>query len=189
MDNEKPKRKNRPGQGRPFKMKIWTEKLKEVLDENTALFLTDEDLVFLVNEKINDPTCHITSRTLRNWKAGKTDPKAVDTAEEFAKLIQNALIKQKQAVLKKMLETEDRSWPKYAWILERRFAEWNLKQISEVQHTSNQPIIQIQAANSQQMQLIDNIINGDIVDVDFTEVEPIKLPAVNNNKKEDDYDF
>lgn len=189
MADDTPKRKNRPGQGRPFKMKIWVEKLKEVLDENTALFLTDEDLVFLVNEKIEDSVCHITTRTLRNWKAGKTDPKAEDVAHDFARLIQNALIKQKQAVLTKMLETEDRSWPKYAWILERRFAEWNLKQISEVQHTSNQPIIQIQASNEQQMQLIDNIINGDVVDVDFKEVEPIKLEAKNDNEKEDDYDF
>ena len=33
MENEKPKRKNKPGQGRPFKMKIWVEALKKVVED------------------------------------------------------------------------------------------------------------------------------------------------------------
>lgn len=182
MVNEKPKRKNRPGQGRPFKMKIWIEKLEEVLMENDVVFLTDEDLVFLVNEKIDDPTQQITPRTLRNWKTGKAPDE--ETGKAFTTLIRKALIKQKQALLTKMLSTEDRSWPKYSWILERRFSEWNLKTISEIKHTSDQPVIQIQAANDQQKQLIENIINAD-----FEEIEPLKLDAPLNDNEDEENEF
>jgi len=182
MDNEKPKKTRQAGAGRPFKMKIWVEKLKEVLDENNAIFLTDEDLVFLVNDKIDEEKCHITTRTLRNWKAGKAPDEATTMA--FLKLFRRALIKQRNHLMEKMLETENNSWTKYAWILERRFAEWNLKHISEIKTTNEQKnIIQITASSEQQKMLIDNIINAD-----FEVIEPIKLEAKNDNESED-YEF
>lgn len=190
MENEKPKRQNKPGAGRPFKMKIWVDKLKEVLEENEIAFITNEDLVFLVNEKIDDPSHEITIRTYKNWIAGKFHPDE-EVGKKFIKLVKNALIKQKQNLVKKMFEGDDKYWYKYGWLLERKFQEFNLKAISEVKHTNEQKaVIQITAANTDQATLINSIINGDnVIDIDFSEVEPIKLPAKNDNKKEDEYDF
>lgn len=190
MADDTPKRKNRPGQGRPFKMKAWVEALEKVIAERKVAFLTQAELVFLVNKEIEDKDCHITTRTLRNWAAGKVDPKDVETAEAFGSLYQTALIEQKLSIVDNIMAGNDKLWYRFGWLAERIFSEqFNLKQISEIKHTSNQPIIQIQASNEQQMQLIDNIINGNVVDVDFKEVEPIRLEPKNDNKKNDDYDF
>jgi hypothetical protein len=162
------KQKNKPGQGRPFKMKVWIEKLEEVLDENNAVYLTDEDLVFLVNDKIDDEKFHITSRTLRNWKSGKAPDE--ETGKQFLRLFQKALIKQKKALFEKLESTENVTWTRLAWILERRFSEWNLKSISEIKNT-NENIIQITAANLEQANLIDNIINADFVEIPLKRIE------------------
>jgi hypothetical protein len=190
MDNEKPKRKNKLGAGRPFKMKIWVEALAKVIEERKIAFLNNEELVFLVNKEIPDKDHQITSRTFKNWIAGKTDPKDKELADEFSDLYRSALIEQKLNIINDLMAGGDKNWYRLGWLLERKFSdEFNLKKITEVQHTSNQPIIQIQAANSQQMQLIDSIINDNVIDADFTVIEPIRLPAVNDNEKEDDYDF
>lgn len=184
MVNEKPKRKNRPGQGRPFKMKIWIEKLEEVLAENNAIYLTDADLVFLVNDKIDDEKYHITTRTLRNWKTGKAPDE--ETGKLFLKLFQKALIKQKKAIFEKLESTENVTWTRLAWILERRFQEWNLKHISEVKNTNeSKTTIQITAANEEQAKLIDNIINADFETIGTR----ILGPSSDDNKEEDENEF
>lgn len=183
MDNDKPKRKNRPGGGRPFKMKIWIEVLKEVLSENEVVYLTNEDLVFLVNDKIENTDSQITVRTFKNWIAGKFHPEE-EIGKEFMGLIKKALIRQKQALAKKMLEGDDKYWYKYGWLLERKFSEYNLKSISEVKNTNEQQnIILITAANDEQKNLIDNIIN-----VDFVEVKPLQFTSPDDNMR-DEYDF
>ncbi|MGQ2984864.1 hypothetical protein [Flavobacterium sp.] len=184
MDNEKPTRKNRPGQGRPFKMKIWVEALAKVIEERKIAFLTQEELVFLVNKEIPEKDCHITTRTLRNWAAGKTDPKDNEVAEEFLDLFKTALIEQKLNIVDNILAGGDKNWYRLGWLAERVYSDqFSLKKITEIQHTSNQPIIQIQAADSKQAQLIDSIIN-----VDFVEV-PKKVIELTNDNKEGDYGF
>jgi hypothetical protein len=45
-------------------------------------------------------------------------------------LIKKALLIQKQNLFKKF-ENDDRAWQRWAWIIERKFTEWNLKHISE----------------------------------------------------------
>ena len=44
------------------------------------------------------------------------------------------MISQKQNLFKKY-EDEDKAWQKWAWIIERKFSEWNLKKITESLHT------------------------------------------------------
>jgi len=164
-------------------MKIWIEKLQEVLDENEIAFITNEDLVFLVNEKIDEPINEITIRTFKNWIAGKFHPDE-EVGRQFIKLVTNALIRQKQTLVKRMVEGDDKYWYKYGWLLERKFKEFNLKIISEVKTTNEQKnIIQITASSDEQKMLIDNIIN-----TDFSIVQPLRLEAGDDNES-DDYDF
>lgn len=169
MDKKPQKNGKDEGAGRPFKMVRWVDELKAVLLENNALFLTDKDLHFLVNQKLpkNDK---ITLRTFENWVAGKFAPDE-ETGREFMELLQNARIIQKQALIGKILTDNDKNWYRFAWLAERKFDELNLKHKSEsITKNEQTRIIQISAANDEQKALIDNIINAD-----FTEVKPLQI--------------
>ena len=109
---------------------------EQVLTEGlNAFILTDEELVILVNEELL-PEDRFSYSAFKDWKAFALDKKEDTSPEnlekylELGSLIKRALIKQKQSLFKK-LESEPQ-WQKYAWILERKFSEWNLKHISEV---------------------------------------------------------
>jgi hypothetical protein len=168
--------------GRPFKMSKWIIKLEEVLSEENILFLSDHDLRFLVNERLEDKE-QISKRTFENWKSGEFHPDD-STGQKFLKCIEGALIKQKQFLAKKMIE-DDKNWQRFAWIMERKFDEWNLKKISErINKNETTNIIQITAGNEAQRLLIDNIIN-----TDFVEVKPRAISSKYDNKIDDEYEF
>lgn len=168
--------------GRPNKMLNWLSELKQVLAVEDILFLSDKDLQFLVNKNLDEKD-RITERTFENWKANKFHPS--DTiGKEFIESIQFALIKQKQFLSKKMIE-DDKNWQRYAWIMERKFTEWNLKHISEnINRNEQQTTINITAANDSQRLLIDNIINAD-----FEEIKPSRLEQSNDKSQEDEFNF
>lgn len=113
--------------GRPTKM---TEKFQKVAEEiiySNILACTDEDILFLINEKL-DESEKITSRTWKNWKAGKQDDD--DRNSWFFPLIKKALVIEKNNLLNS-LKTDDKAWQRWAWIIERKFDEWNIRQKSE----------------------------------------------------------
>ncbi|MEW5675556.1 hypothetical protein ABGT15_04525 [Flavobacterium enshiense] len=164
-------------------MQEWIIGLKKVLAEEKIEFLSDDDLFHLVNHRLNKKN-RIAKRTFDYWKAGKYAPDDV-IGEEFMDLIKLSRIKQKQALGQKMFEENNMSWTKYAWILERKFEELNLKRISEnVNKNETTTIIQISAGNDEQKQLIDNIINVDFEDI--TDVKPQPFSAMVDNKKDDE---
>lgn len=174
------------GAGRPFKQKIWVEKLKEVLAEEDTRFLTDEDLVFLVNQRL-EKSHRIDRRTFMNWKSGKFHQDD-EVGEEFIELIEFVLIKQKQELLKQIIEPNDKNWYRFAWIAERKFGELNLKKITETKNTNSQEInIQISAADNEQMKLIDSIVNP-LAFTDYKAVEPKELPLNDSNESTDNED-
>lgn len=157
--------------GRPFKMGNWIPSLQQVLNNNSVVFLTDADLVFLVN-KLLPIEDRITTRTFKNWKAGKFAPNE-ELGVEFLELIQEALIKEKMALGEALKNDKTGQWVRYAWILERKFEEFNLKHISEnINKNEETQIIQITAGNNEQKALIQNILNPD-----FIELKPEQLPA------------
>ena len=118
--------------GRPTKL---TEELIEALKEvaNDSIYLTDEDLIFLVNEKLPEEN-RIAIQTFKDYKAGRRQQNS-DLIDEFANLIKKALTNEKINLLKKV-EKGENGWQSKAWILERKFTEWNLKHISEADITS-----------------------------------------------------
>lgn len=165
--------------GRKDKMTNWLKALKEVLDEKNIIFLTDVDLVFLTNKKC-EPIEQISKETFKKWKSGEKGSQDEETRKEFFECVQDALIKQKMFLQEKMLQDE-RSWQKYAWIMERKFSEWNLTHISKNINTNEQStVIQITAANQAQKELLDSIIYAD-----FKTVEPKKLNLTDNIEDED----
>lgn len=113
--------------GRPTKM---TEKFQKVAEEiiyANILACTDEDILFLINEKL-DESEKICDATWENWKAGKQSDD--DRKSWFLGLIKRALIIEKNNLLNS-LKTDDKAWQRWAWIIERKFDEWNIKQKSE----------------------------------------------------------
>ncbi|TRX34955.1 hypothetical protein FNW52_12500 [Flavobacterium sp. ZT3R18] len=185
MNNELEKR----GAGRPFKMQYWVAELNTVLCDEDILFLTDKDLVFLVNKNLPDEN-KISESTFEKWKAGKFHPNE-EIGKEFIGMIHLALIRQKQMLAKKMMDDTTGQWTRYAWIMERKFVEWNLKHISEnINKNEQATVIQITAGSEEQRKLIDNLINAD-----YEEVKPIQLPKpkdvnyLTDNEKEDEIGF
>lgn len=182
MNNELEKR----SAGRPFKMVSWVNQLEKILADEDILFLSDKDLVFLVNKELPQED-KIADSTFEKWKAGKFAPNE-EVGKQFIHCIHLALIRQKQLLSKKMMEDVSGQWTRYAWIMERKFSEWNLKHISEnINKNEQATVINITAGNAEQKALIDNIINAD-----FEEVKPLQIKRKNveqNNEKEDEMPF
>lgn len=120
--------------GRRTKMTSNTiQVIKQVIDDN-ILFCKDEELIDSINELLpkEDQISYI---TFSKWKAG--DSQANNPLfEEFLYLIKKALVKEKKRLLEK-LETDKIAWQRWAWILERKFDEWNIRSKGEVNHNVN----------------------------------------------------
>lgn len=108
--------------GRPTKL---TDKFfaaaEEVINGERALYLTDEDLLFIINEKLEQEN-KITHVTFENWKAGKISDD--EKGKRFFGLIKKALTNEKINLFREM--KQDTQWQRKAWILERKFKEWRL---------------------------------------------------------------
>ncbi len=104
-------------------------------DELNAIILTDEELVILVNDRLPEKE-RFSWSAFKDWKAhaaGNRDSTTPENSELYTELgshIKRALIKQKQGLFEKL--RSESQWQRYAWILERKFSEWNLKHVSEV---------------------------------------------------------
>jgi len=113
---------------RPSKIDRFIEVAKDVLFRDGLMLLTDEELVFLINQELEDSE-KVAIRTFKLWKSGDYAEKG-ETGKEFLPLIKKALIIQKETLFKKF-SNDDRAWQRWAWIIERKFSEWNLKNINE----------------------------------------------------------
>jgi hypothetical protein len=104
-------------------------------DQN-ALIYTDEDLLFLINEKLT-PEGKISKSTFEKWKAGKIGDDV--EGEQFLRLIARALLRQKEDLFKKFQENGETAgpWQRTAWIIERKFTEWNLKKNIGIEKTED----------------------------------------------------
>lgn len=91
-----------------------------------AIMHTDADLIFLVNEGL-EPDERIADITFRKWKSGEaTQDDAL--RDVFLSLYKRALMDQRDALFDSMAEEPPGAWQKWAWILERKFDEWSLRQ-------------------------------------------------------------
>ena len=114
--------------GRPTKL---TEKFRNVfnrvLKDSIKALLTDEKLLFLVNEELEEDE-KISNTTFKRWKSGGTKD---SKGQEFRSLIKKALIKEEIGLLEEVKEGK-LNWQSKAWILERKFDEWNIKYRTDI---------------------------------------------------------
>jgi hypothetical protein len=115
-----------PG-GRPTKLteEFLAAAIEVVNDEDNALIYTDEELVFLINERL-PLEARIHPDTFSLWKNGRIADDA--RAVKFFSFYKKALIRQKQSLFRKMDDPKNPAWQKEAWKIERKFDDWNIKQ-------------------------------------------------------------
>lgn len=115
--------------GRPTKLLDFINAFESVLKSNEldVVILTDDELRIACNDLLEEKS-QISKSTFEKWKAWK----AKDSLEytQFLRLYKKALINQKRNLFKAVNEW-DNNWQSRSWIIERKFSEWNLKQITE----------------------------------------------------------
>lgn len=112
--------------------------VEEVLnDDINAIIFTDEELLFEINNRLEKKE-QIGKTTWKNYKTlAKDEVKKTlkkierDKMEIFLALYKEALNKQKKNLFQQ-LKGDEKSWQRWAWIIERKFSEWNLRHIGEV---------------------------------------------------------
>jgi len=94
-----------------------------------AIIFTDEDLVEMINEEL-DEADQISMRAFRMWKAGE----AIDDErlEVFVACYKKAVRDQQENLFAALRSDVPGGWQRYAWILERKFPNWNLTAKQEV---------------------------------------------------------
>lgn len=121
-----------PTQGKKTKLtRNFITAAKAVLNAGrNAFILTDEELIALINDRLVKEE-RISKRTFEDWKSGKTPKQAGDKAREFRGLLKRALIHQKIELFKKM-EDDDKGWQRFAWMIERKFNDWNIRRKTDL---------------------------------------------------------
>ena len=124
--------------GRPRKQARFLEEFERVVDSpqpngepslvGNAIILKDTELLLLTNEGLDEGE-KVSAATFSRWKTedyqGKDDG---ELGRRFRELYAKAMVRQKQALFQAMLDVgEQRSWGRYAWIIERKFDDWNLR--------------------------------------------------------------
>lgn len=111
--------------GRPSKIGKFTEALEKTLNEGmNAFVLNDEELIILVNEQLPEED-KVSEVTFSTWK---TEGIKDETCQVFRSLYKRALIKQKINLFARLNDPLlSNTWQRYAWQIERKFDEWNLK--------------------------------------------------------------
>ena len=129
--------KLRENVGRPRKLTRFLEGFKCVVYKShpvgRAIIHTDKDLLEMTN-RLLDEKDRISVTTWERYKRGEGDDvneKMLADLEGFAAIYQDALIKQRDNLFERMMEKgEARSWGRWAWIIERKFDDWNLRKKS-----------------------------------------------------------
>ena len=149
-------------EGRPTKFFNFMEAAKKVLFENNnALIYTDSELIFEVNQLL-EPDKRIHENTYKNWKSLAQKNKLDDEKGlYFLSLLKNALNKQKKNLFEKLNnEKQSGLWTKWAWIIERKFSDWNLRHIGEIDHTTKgKPFSTTIAFLTDELSEIENILS------------------------------
>lgn len=120
--------------GRPSKLnETFLKALREVIEDPLRAFLFyDYELLEMANDKLDEKD-RIAEITFKEYKAGK-ELKSVETnvLDEFTYLIKKARSKMTLNLVEKMLDQDNSAWQRYAWLLERKRDDLNIRKKHEV---------------------------------------------------------
>lgn len=122
-----------------FRSLIFAQNKKGETFVKAFILLEDVELVEFINGAMEDPRDRVSYRTFWDWKRSARrfgqgiDPDEPDktleddvTFARFYEVYRLALIGYKMKLLEGIAENYDPSWRGKAWILERKFKEWNI---------------------------------------------------------------
>lgn len=116
--------------GRPTKLtKEFIEALDKVVSDPNFYIYTDAELVDMVNEELGKD--FLSAKTFKAYKAGDRGINS-EYYDEFVALIKKHLRKAKNRLVNE-LSKDSKSWQRFAWLLERKFEDFN-----KIEHRKNQ---------------------------------------------------
>jgi hypothetical protein len=135
--------KLRENVGRPRKLTRFLEAFKCVLELDQpeskrhrvgrAIIHTDKDLLEMTN-RLLDEKDRISTTSWESWKRGDVenmDDRVEKELSQFRDIYLEALKMQRDNLFDRMTDKgEARSWGRWAWIIERKFDDWNLRKKS-----------------------------------------------------------
>ena len=134
--------------GRPSKLTDnFLKVVKEVLNDNmNAIIYTDEELLFEINERLPKKE-NISIATWKNYKRYTQNKEEVnnlrkvdiDKISQFLAIYKKAINIQKKNLFQQ-LSWDEKAWQRWAWIIERKFSEWNLKHIGEIKQETEMKV-------------------------------------------------
>jgi hypothetical protein len=137
MENSDEKEKKR--RGRPSKAHRFMEAVRELIPETGdwnawVIACTDEDLLFMLNSRL-DKEERIDERTWRNYKKGLEGIAEVDREclDAFISAYKRSLLGMKRMCVEKLEGDVPGGWQRYAWLLERKYDEWNMTRKEKVE--------------------------------------------------------
>jgi hypothetical protein len=135
---------------------------KVLNSDMNAIILTDAELVFLVNKELSDDE-KFSYSSFQRWKTlfkkqddcDEQTAKYLDKYDEILSIIKDALITQKNNLFREFRE-DKQTWTKWAWIIERKFDEWNLRTKSEnINRIDNLNKVEVEIINKKDEPKID----------------------------------
>lgn len=157
---------------KPSKFPKFLEAMKLALQDERTVILTDMELHVLVNHRL-EPQDRVSYKTFESWKSptGKRRVEAQDSisaedADEFRQTLAYSRVYQKMNLTGNMMDEDNKNQWGSSWILERKFED--LKKQPMVQLNSN-PLIQITAGDAESQRMIDELINGETIDISHSE--------------------
>lgn len=148
--------------------------MKEVLQDERTVILTDEELWTLVNYQLKDYH-KISLPTFRAWQS-TTNRRSVETTEgisekeaaEFREIIAYARVQQKMNLTGEVMDKDNKNQWGATWILERKWKD--LKKEPLIQLESN-PSINISAGDKEAQGMIEAMLNGETIDISHEDVK------------------
>ncbi len=113
---------------RPPKMTNFVNAFQKVIEANPfdVISMTDDELLFQCNSLLKE-NAKISNRTFERWKNKEEESPIF---QEFCRLYKQALTQQKRELFRR-LQSEPAQWQRFAWIIERKFSDFNLRSITE----------------------------------------------------------
>ena len=108
----------------------WLDAAKKAIeDDSNILCLTDQELLDEINDNL-EPCHRLKKDTFEEYKKGVKlkDRQKQAMLDEFSLLYRKALRKMKKQLVTFMVTDPDKR-QRYAWIIERKFKEWNIRGI------------------------------------------------------------
>jgi len=90
-----------------------------------VIILTDEELMTEINETLPEDQ-RIAGSTFEAWKSAAKSGEVDEMLQKFLGVVKRALNREKKAFFKE-LRTDEKAWQRWAWIIERKLDEWNIK--------------------------------------------------------------